>query len=148
MRKFSVYKLHVSMNAFKGDSVSLHNFFKTICLLKNSGGFTYKSSDTGFVINSITSNIVLDVCIDDYEYTNEYFDLMLDNKTISMRYLVEKMVTISLKVVRNRKYCKQVLAAQDPEKELIKLANRFYKTLYISAVDNLHFTKRVLKNAQ
>ncbi len=78
MREFSVYKLHVSMNAFKGDSVSLHNFFKTICLLKNSGGFTYKSSDTGFVINSITSNIVLDVCIDDYEYTNEYFDLMLD----------------------------------------------------------------------
>jgi hypothetical protein len=57
-------------------------------------------------------------------------------------------VTISLKVVRNRSYCKQVLAAQDPEKELIKLANKFYKTLYISAVDNLHRTKRVLKNAQ
>jgi len=148
MREFSVYKLHVSMDAFKGDSICLHNFFKTICLVKNAGAFTYKSTDTGFAIGSTTSNIILDVCIDDYEYTNEYFDLMLDNKTISMRYLVEKMVTISLKVVRNRAYCKQVLAAQDPEKELIKLANKFYKTLYISAVDNLHRTKRVLKNAQ
>jgi hypothetical protein len=148
MREFSVYKLHVSMDAFKGDSVSLYNFFKAICLVKNAGAFTYQSSDTGFIIGSATSNIILDVCIDDYEYTNEYFDLMLDNKTISMRYLVEKMVTISLKVVRNRAYCKQVLSAKDPEKELIKLANRFYKTLYISAVDNLHFTKRVRKNAQ
>ncbi len=35
MREFSVYKLHVSMDAFKGDSVCLHNFFKItlLCLL-------------------------------------------------------------------------------------------------------------------
>jgi hypothetical protein len=76
------------------------------------------------------------------------FDLLVDKQSISMTYLVEKMIFLSFKIVGNQTYCEQVLTAKDTEKELIKIANELYKKYYISAVKHIHLTKRVLKNAQ
>jgi hypothetical protein len=116
--------------------------------MKGRVGYTYQATDNGFIIKSPLSGLYLQVVIDDYEFTKENFDLKLGNKVISLHYLIEKMVTICMKIIRNRNLLRRVTSAKDPETELVKLANSFYRFLYISAVDNLHHTKRVLKHAQ
>lgn len=142
-------EIQTSMDAFKDDSVCLLNFFNTICLLKpKSEGYTYKQDGNSFVISHAYSNIILDMCINDYEYTDEKFEMLMDKQSISMAYLSEKMIYLSFKIVGNETYFNQVLTAKDPEKELIKIANELYKKYYISAVKHIHLTKRVLKNAQ
>ena len=142
-------RIHTSMDAFKDDSVCLFNFFNTICLLKPKGEcYTYQNSGNNFIISHASSNIILDMCINDYDYINENFDLLVDKQSISMTYLVEKMIFLSFKIVGNQTYCEQVLTAKDTEKELIKIANELYKKYYITAVKHIHLTKRVLKNAQ
>lgn len=140
--------IETSMSAFKDNAISLHSFFQTLYVMKGRVGYTYQATDSGFIIKSPLSGLYLQVVIDDYEFTKENFDLKLGNKTISLHYLVEKMVSICMKIIRNRNLLKRVINAKDPEVELVKLANSFYRFLYISTVDNLHQTKRVLKNAQ
>jgi hypothetical protein len=141
-------QIETSMTAFKDNAISLHSFFQSLYVMKGRVGYTYQATDNGFVIKSPLSGLYLRVVIDDYEFTKENFDLKLGNKVISLHYLVEKMVSICMKIIRNRNLLKRVISAKDPETELVKLANSFYRFLYISTVDNLHQTKRVLKNAQ
>lgn len=140
--------IETSMTAFKDDAVCLHSFFQSLYVMKGRVGYTYQATDNGFIIKSPLSGLYLQVVIDDYQFTKDNFDLKLGNKTISLHYLVEKMVTICMKIIRNRNLLRRVTSAKDPETELVKLANSFYRFLYISAVDNLHQTKRVLKHAQ
>lgn len=140
--------IETSMSAFKDNAISLHSFFQTLYVMKGRVGYTYQATDNGFIIKSPLSGLYLKVVIDDYEFTKENFDLKLGNKVISLHYLIEKMVSICMKIIRNRNLLKRVINAKDPEVELVKLANSFYRFLYISTVDNLHQTKRVLKNAQ
>ena len=141
-------QIETSMTAFKDNAISLHSFFQSLYVMKGRVGYTYQATDNGFVIKSPLSGLYLRVIIDDYEFTKENFDLKLGNKVISLHYLVEKMVSICMKIIRNRNLLKRVISAKDPETELVKLANSFYRFLYISTVNNLHQTKRVLKNAQ
>lgn len=141
-------QIETSMSAFKDNAVCLHSFFQSLYVMKGKVGYTYQATDNGFIIKSPLSGLYLKVVIDDYEFTKENFDLKLGNKVISLHYLIEKMVSICMKIIRNRNLLKRVINAKDPEVELVRLANSFYRFLYISTVDNLHQTKRVLKNAQ
>lgn len=141
-------QIETSMSAFKDNAVCLHSFFQSLYVMKGRVGYTYQATDNGFIIKSPLSGLYLKVVIDDYEFTKENFDLKLGNKVIALHYLIEKMVSICMKIIRNRNLLKRVINAKDPEVELVRLANSFYRFLYISTVDNLHQTKRVLKNAQ